>query len=129
MVEILLATRLELRKSKDEILALYTSNAPYGGNVVGIEAAAWRYFGTDSENLSWAEAATLAVLPNSPSLFNPARTGIILLKKRNLLLKRCLRWAGLTSTTYQLALTEPIPDKPLPMPKRAPHLLDRLGSD
>ncbi len=87
LVEVLLATRLELKKSKDEILALYVSNAPYGGNVIGVEAAAWRYYGTDSKNLSWAEAATLAVLPNAPSLINPGKNRDSLLKKRNLLLK------------------------------------------
>lgn len=128
LVEVLLATRLELMKSKDEILTCYTSNAPYGGNVIGTEAAAWRYFGIDSKNLSWAEAATLAILPNAPSLINPGRNRDRLLKKRNILLKRLLTLGWIDQTTCQLAMAEPIPDKPMPMPKRAPQLLDRLGS-
>jgi penicillin-binding protein 1C len=128
VVEVVLATRLELKKSKDEILALYTDNAPYGGNVIGVEAAAWRYYGTDSKNLSWAEAATLSILPNAPSLINPGKNRDRLLKKRNQLLKRLFTLGWIDGTTYQLALTEPIPDKPMPMPKRAPHLLDRLGA-
>jgi penicillin-binding protein 1C len=128
LVEILLATRLELKKSKDEILALYTENAPYGGNVIGTEAAAWRYYGTDSKNLSWAEAATLAILPNAPSLINPGKNRDRLLKKRDMLLKRLFALGWIDKTTYQLALTEPIPDKPVAIPKRAPQLLDRLGS-
>ncbi len=127
-VELLLATRLELKKSKDEILALYTANAPYGGNVIGIEAAAWKYYGTDSKNLSWAEAASLAVLPNAPSLINPGKNRERLLIKRNLLLKRVFALGWMDETTYHLALTEPIPDKPVAMPQRATHLLCRLGA-
>ncbi|MDA9225422.1 transglycosylase domain-containing protein, partial [bacterium] len=71
IVEIFWATRAEWRYNKDEILALYASNAPMGGNVVGIDAAAWRYFGRPAGQLSWAETATLAVLPNAPSLMHP----------------------------------------------------------
>ena len=54
LVELILATRLELRYSKEEIVALYAAHAPFGGNVVGIEAACWRYFGRDAEELSWS---------------------------------------------------------------------------
>ncbi len=126
MTEIVLATRLELKLSKDEILALYISHAPYGGNVVGIEAASWRYFGTGSDHLSWAEAATLAVLPNSPALVHPGKNREILLEKRNALLNR-LTWLGwIDSTTLQISLTETMPEKPVPMPRYAPHLLDRF---
>ncbi|MFA6359623.1 MAG: transglycosylase domain-containing protein, partial [Dysgonamonadaceae bacterium] len=59
-IELIWATRLELTYSKNSILALYASHAPMGGNVVGIDAASWRYFGHDATSLSWAEAATLA---------------------------------------------------------------------
>ena len=69
-IELIWATRLELTCSKKNILALYASHAPMGGNVVGIGAASWRYFGHDAASLSWAEAATLAVLPNAPSLMH-----------------------------------------------------------
>ncbi|MFM2285048.1 MAG: penicillin-binding protein, partial [Bacteroidota bacterium] len=63
LIESILATRIEIRYSKEEILAMYASNAPFGGNVVGLDAAAWRYFGRAADKLSWAESATLAVLP------------------------------------------------------------------
>ena len=122
-IEVLLATRLELKYTKDEILALYAANAPYGGNVIGIEAAAWRYYGTDIQNLSWAEAATLAILPNAPSLINPGKNRDRLLLKRNLLLKRLFSLGWIDKTTYQLALTEPIPEKPVAMPKGHPIYL------
>ena len=69
--EIILSTRLELKFSKEKILALYASNAPFGGNVVGLDVASWRYFGRSPNQLSWSESATLAVLPNAPSLIYP----------------------------------------------------------
>ena len=62
-VEMVLATRLELRCSKDEILALYASHAPFGGNVVGLESAAWYYFGRSARDLSWAESACSPCCP------------------------------------------------------------------
>ena len=62
---------LELSYSKKEILAMYLSNAPFGGNVVGLDAASWRFYNRSADELSWAEAATLAVLPNAPSLIFP----------------------------------------------------------
>lgn len=125
IVEIILATRLEMRYSKDVILSLYASHAPFGGNVVGIEAACWRYFGRQPDELSWAEAATLAVLPNNPSMINLGTNRTALQKKRDRLLTR-LRDAGkIDSLGYDLAIAEPVPDKPVSLPRLAPHLMDR----
>ena len=87
--ESLLALRLELSYSKKEIMNLYASHAPFGGNIVGIEAASWRYFGHSSNDLSWAEGALLAILPNSPAMIHPGKNRDLLLYKRNRLLKRC----------------------------------------
>ena len=53
VIEMIIALRLELSYSKEEILALYASHAPYGGNVIGLDAAAWRYFGKSQSQLSW----------------------------------------------------------------------------
>lgn len=125
LIEAVLATRLELTHSKKEIMALYASNAPYGGNVVGLEAASWRYFGKNPKLLSWAEAATLAVLPNSPALIHPGRRRESLALKRNRLLKRLYDHHKIDKTAYSLAIEEPLPDQPLPLPRLAPHLLDR----
>ena len=125
-IEMIMATRLELGRSKEEILALYTSHAPYGGNVVGIEAAAWRYFAASSKNLSWAEATTLAVLPNSPALVHPGKNREILLQKRNRLLIRLNKLGWIDNTTLQASMAERIPEKPMYMPRLAPHLLDRF---
>lgn len=87
-IEIIYALLLEARHSKKSILHHYAANAPYGGNVVGVETASWRYFGISSERLSWAQAATLAVLPNAPSLIFPGKNQARLKTKRNALLTR-----------------------------------------
>jgi len=123
--EMIRATRLEFRYSKDEILAYYASNAPFGGNVVGLEAASWRYYGKQPALLSWGEATTLAVLPNSPALIHPGRNRSALLAKRNRLLDRLLAQGKIDEITNELAKEEPLPQKPLPLPRLAPHLLER----
>lgn len=127
LIEAILATRLEMRCSKQEILALYASHAPFGGNIVGLDAAAWRYFGHSAESLSWAEAATLAVLPNAPSLIHPGKGREKLLKKRNRLLTRLYEQHFLSESDYSLALNEPLPDAPRPLPQLAPHLVNYFG--
>ena len=125
MVEAVLATRLELRCSKRRILALYASHAPFGGNVVGLEAASWRYFGRPASELSWGESATLAVLPNSPSTLHLGRGREELLQKRNRLLHRLMEHGDISPETYEAALDEPLPDAPLPLPSLASHYVER----
>ncbi|MCR4864048.1 MAG: penicillin-binding protein 1C [Bacteroidales bacterium] len=125
MVEAILATRLEFRCSKREILALYASYAPFGGNVVGIEAAAWRYFGRPASELSWAESATLAVLPNAPSTIHPGKGRNQLLEKRNRLLERLHKRGYFDASTLEGALAEPLPDEPYPLPNLARHYVER----
>ncbi|MBK9284888.1 MAG: penicillin-binding protein 1C [Sphingobacteriaceae bacterium] len=125
-IEILLAIRIELSYKKNSILNLYCSNAPFGSNVIGLEAASWRYFGRSSDKLSWAEAALLAVLPNAPSLIYPGKNHKRLMEKRNRLLKKLLNKKIIDSNTYSLALLEELPEKPEPLPQLAPHLLSRL---
>lgn len=126
IIEMILATRLELRCSKNEILALYASNAPFGGNVVGLPAASWRYFGRSCEELSWAESATLAVLPNSPALIHPGKGRDKLLEKRNFLLDKLLKDGIIDETECRLAKDEPLPDKPYALPETAYHYLESL---
>lgn len=125
IIEIILATRLEFSYSKKEILSLYASNAPFGSNVVGIDAASWRYFGREPSKLSWAEAATLAVLPNAPSLIYPGKNQERLLKKRNRLLDRLYVAKKIDKETCELSKKEPLPGKPHAIPQIAPHLLQR----
>ncbi len=123
LLEMSMALRLEMMYTKEEILSLYLSHAPFGGNVVGVEAASWRYFGTSTFSLTWADAATLAVLPNAPSLIHPGRNREILLEKRNSLLDRLLAREIIDSISWMLALSESLPGKPKPLPQSAPHLL------
>lgn len=128
-IEIALALRLELKASKTEILELYASHAPFGGNVVGIDAASWRYYGRPAYKLSWGEAATLAVLPNAPSLIHPGRNRKALEVKRNLLLDKLRDQNFLDSIGCELAKYEPIPESPHSLPQMVPHLLDRAEKE
>lgn len=125
--EMYLAVRMEFTYSKADILKLYVSHAPYGGNVVGVEAAAWRYFNRPIYNLSWAEYATLAVLPNAPALIRPGKNNEALLAKRNRLLKKLMDHEVIDSVTYSLSLLENIPDKPNNLPANAYHLLEHIS--
>lgn len=128
-IEAFLAFGLEVKFSKKEILNLYFSEAPFGGNVVGLETASWRYFGQPSNNLSWAESALLAVLPNSPSLLFPGKNHDRLKWKRDNLLKKLRNKGLIDSLSYELAILEPIPGKPISLPTFAPHLLVKAEKD
>lgn len=126
LIEMIWATRLEFRASKEEILSMYISHAPFGGNVVGLDAAAWRYFGHSADDLSWAESAMLAVLPNAPAMIHLSKGRKTLLNKRNRLLKQLLEKKTINSSTYELAISEPLPDEPHPLPQIAPYLVSRF---
>lgn len=124
-IEILAAIRLETSYSKQEILAMYAAHAPFGGNTVGLETAAYRYFGRKADRLSWAETAMLAVLPNNPSLVNLAKNREYLKEKRDILLKKLYYNKIIDRETCLISLDEEIPPHPYPSPLLAPHLLTR----
>ena len=123
VIEMILATRIECRYSKTEILAMYASHAPFGGNVMGLDAAAWRYFGHSSKDLSWAEAAMLAVLPNAPSMIHLAKNRAALQEKRNRLLRRLRAKKVIDDIDFDLAISEELPSEPQALPQTAPHLV------
>ncbi|MBE7685941.1 penicillin-binding protein 1C [Tenacibaculum piscium] len=127
--ELVLATRLEFRYSKENIIKLYASHAPFGGNVVGLEMASWRYFGLQPHQLSWAETATLAVLPNAPSLIYPGKNQERLKEKRNRLLKKLYQQKIIDKITYQLSLEETLPQKPYGLPNLAPHFVQEVAKN
>lgn len=129
MTEMILATRLELSYSKQEILSMYASHAPFGGNVVGLEAACWRYFGRGTKKLSWAEAALLAVLPNSPALIHPGKNRSVLKAKRDQLLDKLYTAGKIDSLTCALSKAETVPEKPKSLPGFARHLLTRIKTE
>ena len=126
-IEAVWATRLEFAESKSEILKFYATYAPFGGNVVGLETASWRYYGKPSHELTWAQSATLAVLPNAPSLIFPGKNHDLLLAKRNRLLARLLEMKIISQEEYSLSLIEQLPQKPHPLPQHAPHLLNKIA--
>lgn len=118
-----LALRYELWHHKTDILEWYVGIAPYGGNVVGLNAASWRYYRKHPSRLTWAEAATLAVLPNAPSLIHVNKNRIHLKTKRDRLLGRLRDQEIIDSTEFILSLEEPLPDRTYPLPSHAPHLM------
>lgn len=126
VVEAIWALRLELATRKEDILRLYAEHAPMGGNTVGLEAASWRYFQRAPTELSWAESALLAVLPNQPSAIHPGRNRSSLLARRNALLKRLAAKGLLDQLEWECAVLEPLPGAPGPLPNLAPHLVERL---
>jgi penicillin-binding protein 1C len=129
IIEIILATRLEFSYSKTEILQLYASHAPFGGNIVGIDAASWRYFGVSPDKLSWAQSATLAVLPNSPSLIHPGRNRQLLKDKRDKLLKKLFERDVIDKETYELSVDEELPTITNSFPDLAHHLMMRMKKE
>ncbi len=126
IIEMAMALKLELKYSKSSLMIKYLSMAPFGGNVVGIDAASWRYFNRPAHLLSWGEAAALAVLPNNPGAIYPGRSDIRFREKRNRLLQRLVAYQVIDTTTYELSLLEDMPGKPFPIPQNAPHLLSTI---
>jgi len=129
LCETILALRVEFSYNKKQILALYAANAPFGSNVVGLDAASWRYFGRAPDKLSWGEMASLAVLPNAPSLVHPGKNRDELLRKRNELLDKLVKNKVIDATTGSLAKLEPLPGNPKPLPQLALHLFNRFKKD
>ena len=124
-IEVFQALRMEITYSKQEILLLYASHAPFGSNVVGLETASWRYFGRSSSKLSWGEITALAVLPNAPALIYPGKNHERFLQKRNRLLDKLYLNGEIDAETCELAKSEPLPGRPYAIPQKTPHLLDR----
>ena len=125
-LEILRALRLEVRYSKAEILAFYASNAPIGGNVVGLDAAAWRYYGRSANELSWSETAALAVLPNAPGVIYPGRSELPFKEKRDRLLAYLHEEGHFDELDFELAKAEALPSRPKALPRKAMHLMNSL---
>ncbi|HEC1809497.1 TPA: penicillin-binding protein 1C, partial [Campylobacter lari] len=126
--EIIKAFALESAYEKDEILKLYLNNAPYGGNLVGVASAGLFYFEKDLKNLTWSEAALLAVLPNNPGLINLEKNKDRLLKKRNALLDRLFEKGYFSKDILTLAKAEKLPSFKT-RKNLAQHLARRLLAD
>lgn len=125
-LEMFRAVQLELRYSKEEILTHYFNMAPYGGNLEGVGSAAFFYYGKPVTRLALDEVATLAALPNAPSLLDPRRGGERLLARRNDVLTRLARDGKLAAEEAEAAKAVPIHAARQPFPMVAPHLAERI---
>ena len=126
-IEAFRALQLERRHTKREILEQYLDRAPFGGNLVGIEAAARRYFGKGAAQLSLAEAALLAGVPQSPSRLRPDRHPEQARQRQTYVLERMEACGFITAQERAEALAQPLAARPGKYPFRAPHFCDLAG--
>ncbi len=116
------ANVLEQQLSKDEILTLYLTLAPYGGNIEGIRAASLAYFGKEPTRLTTAESALLVALPQSPEARRPDRDSAAALAGRNLVLDRMVAQGVIQTEEADAARREPIPTARREFPMLAAHM-------
>lgn len=122
-VEILRALQLEARFSKDEILGIWLTLAPQGGNIEGVRAGALAWFGRPVARLDAAEAALLVALARRPAALRPDRhPGAARAARDAVLARRGGAAAGLSGADRALGLAAAVPDRRWPMPRLAPHL-------
>ena len=129
IIEFFLALRLEGHLSKKQIIQLYAFNAPFGSNISGLDAAAWKYFGIGSDELNLSQMTILALLPSSPDLIRPFNKQSVLKEKRNLLLARLHKNKIIDFKDFELAQNSAVPQSLLPMPNYAPHFLELVHRD
>jgi len=122
------AIRLDLAFSKDEILTLYLTLAPYGGNLEGVRAASLAYFGKEPRKLKLAEAALLVALPQAPERRRPDRAPGAAEGARNRVLDRLVAAGVIEADELGPALAARIPSRRSPMPNLAPHLALRVAA-
>ncbi|MEJ2044878.1 MAG: penicillin-binding protein 1C [Reinekea sp.] len=120
--EMFRALQLEMRYSKDEILQFYLSIAPYGGNLEGVNAATYAYFGKPARQLTPAQIALLVVLPKAPNRTRPDRHPATAKARRDELLVKMHNNGLIDAETLARAVNEPVPTERLAFPARIPHL-------
>ena len=124
--QLLRALQLEAHLSKREILQLYLERAPFGGTIEGVEAASWAYLGKPASRLSQAEAALLAVLPQSPSRLRPDRHPDAARTARDKVLRRMVALGVWSQAEVDDARIEPVVARSLKPPLSAALLAERL---
>ena len=122
------AVRLERKFSKNEILSAYLAEAPYGGRVIGAEAASNQYFGVSASQLSWAQAAYLAALPQRPTAFNPKRDRSRAVTRQRWILDRLHADKRIDTKTWRSARKAPLAfaESADGDPSLAPHFVELL---
>jgi penicillin-binding protein 1C len=126
IAEMLRAVQLELSYSKDELLEIYFNLAPYGGNIEGVGAAAYFYFGKTPEKLSLSEIAVLTALPNSPTRFRPDRDLDACTSRRNKVIDNLYRRELVSPADYEQALREEVPVARVSQVATAPHFCQSM---
>ncbi len=120
------AFELERALSKNEILSLYLTLAPYGGNLEGVRAAALAYFGKEPRKLSLAQAALLVALPQSPETRRPDRYVKAARAARDRVLDRVAAARLLPPDEIARAKAQSVPHARMALPVLAPHSADDI---
>ena len=126
LIEMVRAVQLESRLSKREILALYLTLAPYGGNLEGARAASLSYFGHEPSSLTDGEQALLIALPQSPEARRPDRRPNAARTARRAVLDKMVRAGTITEAAAYEAANEPLPRR-APFPALAWHVAGELA--
>ncbi|MDN3611833.1 penicillin-binding protein 1C [Vibrio ostreicida] len=126
IVQIYRALQLEHQLSKEDILSLYLTFAPMGGNIEGVEAASQRYLGKSANELNLSDAALLSVIPQRPSVYRPDRYPQKAMAARNKVLRRLMANGLLTSDEYFLLKDEPVRPARQPIKRSVPLLAREL---
>jgi len=120
-VEIFRAIQLELKFSKKEILEMYLSLLPFGGNIEGVKSASYIYFDRPPDNLSLAQSIMLAVIPNDPNTLRLDRFNDDIISNRSYWINKFKQDRIFSSSDLKDALNEPIEKNRFPIPVMAPH--------
>jgi penicillin-binding protein 1C len=128
VIEAARALQLEWRYSKREVMAIYLTLAPMGGNLEGVRAASLAYLGKEPKHLSAAEAALLVAIPQSPSRRRPERAPAVAQVARDVVLARGLNEGAIDKVLYDMAVSRPVPAQRLALPMTAPHLATWLAA-
>jgi penicillin-binding protein 1C len=126
LLDMFRALQLEVRLDKREILEAYLARTPYGGNIEGVESAAWTYFGHGARHLTPLEIATLLAVPQGPARLAPHPANTDRLRaRRDAILGKLIETGVVTGADADAALADaavtPPPELPRPMPRAAPH--------
>ncbi len=124
-----LALAIERKLSKQEILGLYLTHAPFGGNLEGIRAASLAWFDKEPSRLTPAESALLVALPQNPNARRPDQAAAVARSARARVLRRAVKAGVLTDDDFFAALGESVPVKRRDFPRLAAHLTDRAASN
>ncbi|OGC50241.1 hypothetical protein A2716_03465 [candidate division WWE3 bacterium RIFCSPHIGHO2_01_FULL_40_23] len=127
--ELVLSVLTEQKYSKDQILEMYLNNAPYGGNVVGVESASQKFFGKRASELTLSESSLLSALPSAPSVYSPFSSLSVAKDRQKLVLSRMVKLKKITQEEADKAFSEEFVFTPQSDFIRAPHFVDYVRSE